>query len=167
MKQIQDLCNKKKDLVKAIKSCSDENKYSALVCLMDNLKKRRQVLRSAEHSRKKRWPRKHLLKCLFKDPFKAAKEVKTTKMEKETRVPKSVLNKYMQKVSLDPDMTLNLGELEGLADIKVNNDKFNSDKFKISELFLVVKKRNTSQPSPNQTLYKVYKKCTKIKNYIF
>ena len=54
LKQIKDICKKIKDLVKAMKTCSDEHKYGALVCLMDKMKKRRRVLRYAEHSRKRR-----------------------------------------------------------------------------------------------------------------
>ena len=49
----------------------------------------------------------------------------------------------------------------------MNTVKFNSEKFKISELSQVVKKRNASQSGPNQIPYKVYKKCLKIMNYIF
>ena len=65
LKQIKDVCNKTKDLAKAMKSCTDENDYGALVCLMDELKKRRRVLRSAKHSRKRRLHRKQLQHCFF------------------------------------------------------------------------------------------------------
>ena len=58
LKQIKDIRNIIKDLAKAMKSYSDVNKHGALVCLMDELKKRRQVLRFAEDSRKRRWRRK-------------------------------------------------------------------------------------------------------------
>ena len=74
VKQVNNVLNKIKDLAKAMKSCSDESRYGALVCLMGELKKRRQVLKSAEHSRKKRWHRKQLQDCFFKDPFKTAKK---------------------------------------------------------------------------------------------
>ena len=44
---------------------------------------------------------------------------------------------------------------------------FSSDKFKTSDLYQVVKKkRNASQPGPNQIPYKVYKKCPKLRNYL-
>ena len=83
-------------------------------------------------------------------------------------VPKSVLNEYIEKVALDPDRTVPLGELDGLDDISMNIGKFNSEKLKINELSQVVrKKRNTSQPGPNQIPDKVYKKCPRIMNYIF
>ena len=88
LKQIKGVCNKIKDLAKAMTSCLDENKYGALVCLMDELKKRRRVLRSGEHSRKRRWHRKQLQHCFFKDPFKIAKEVITPKVKSEPMVPK-------------------------------------------------------------------------------
>ena len=150
-----------------MKSCSDENEYGALVCLMDKLKKRRRVLRSAEHSRKRRWRRKQLQNCFFKDPFKTANEVTTPKVKSEPKFPKSVLNGFTQKVASDPDRTT-LGDLDGLDDISMNIGKFNSEKFRISELSQVVKKkRNVSQPGPNQIPYKVYKKCPRIMNYIF
>ena len=74
LKQMKDVCNHIKDLVKAMKSCSDENEYGALICLMDELKKRRRVLKSAEHSRKRRWCRKQLQYCFLKDLFETAKE---------------------------------------------------------------------------------------------
>ena len=139
-----------------MKSCSDDNEYGALVILMEELKKRRRVLMSVEHSRKKRWRRKQLQRCFFEDPFKAAKEVITPKVKSEPKVPKSVLNKFIQKVASDPNRTVPLGDLDGLDDISMNICKFNSEKFKISELSKVVKeKRNASQPGPNQIPYKV------------
>lgn len=52
LEQITDVCNKIKDLAKVMKSRLYENKYEVIVCLMNELKKRMQVLRSAEHSRK-------------------------------------------------------------------------------------------------------------------
>ena len=52
LKQRKYVRNKIKDLAKAMKRCSDENEYGALVCLTDELKKRRRVLRSAEHLQK-------------------------------------------------------------------------------------------------------------------
>ena len=58
-----------------MRSCSDQNKYRALVCLMVELKEGIQVLRSPEHSRKRRWRRKQLQHYFFKNPFKAAKKV--------------------------------------------------------------------------------------------
>ena len=50
LEQIKDVRHKIKDLVKAMKSCSYENEYEVIVCLMNVLKKRKQVLRFAEHS---------------------------------------------------------------------------------------------------------------------
>ena len=43
-----------------------------------------------------------------------------------------------------PDRTVPLGDLDGLDDISVNIGKLNSEKFKISELSQVVKKRKAS-----------------------
>ena len=156
MKQIKDVRNIIKDLAKAMKSYSDVNKHGALVCLMDELKKRRQVLRFAEDSRKRRWRRK------------PAKEVITPKVKSQSKLPKSVLNEFIQKVASNPDRTLPLWDLDGLDDISMNIGKFNSQKSKISELSQVVeKKKNASQPDPNQVPYRVYKKCSRIMNYKF
>ena len=156
MKQIKDVRNIIKDLAKAMKSYSDVNKHGALVCLMDELKKRRRVLRSAEDSRKRRWRRK------------PAKEVITPKVKSQSKLPKSVLNEFIQKVASNPDRTLPLWDLDGLDDISMNIGKFNSQKSKISELSQVVeKKKNASQPDPNQVPYRVYKKCSRIMNYKF
>ena len=88
-------------------------------------------------------------------------------MKSEPKVPKSVLNEFIQKVASDPDRTVPLGDLDGLDDISMNIGKLNSEKFKISELSQVVKKKNASQPGLNQILYKVYKKCPRIMNYVF
>ena len=168
LKQIKDVRNQIKDLARTMKVCSEEDKYTALVELMEELKKKRRILRAAEHSRKKRWHRKQVQRRFFQDPFKAAKEVLSPKVKSEPKVPKSVLNKYIQKVRQDPERTIPLGELEGLPDIDANMASFNSDKFKTSDLYQVVKKkRNASQPGPNQIPYKVYKKCPKLRNYLF
>ena len=154
MKQIKDVRNIIKDLAKAMKSYSDVNKHGALVCLMDELKKRRRVLRFAEDSRKRRWRRK------------PAKEVITPKVKSESKLPKSVLNEFIQKVASNPDRTVPLWDLDGLDDISMNIGKFNSEKSKISELSQVVKKkRNASQPDPNQVPYRVCKKCSRIMNF--
>ena len=92
----------------------------------------------------------------------------TPKVKSEPKVPKSVLNEFIQRVASGLDRTVPLGDLDGLDDISMNIGKFNSEKFKISKLPQVVKKkRNASQPSHNQIPYKVYKKCPRILNYIF
>ena len=125
------------------------------------------VLRSAEDSRKRRWRRKQLQHCFFEVLFKTAKEVITPKVKSESKVQKSVLNEFIQKIASGPDRTVPLGNLYGLYDISMNIGKFNSGTFKNSELSQIVKKkRNASQPSPKHILYKVYKKCPKIMNYI-
>ena len=153
LKHVKDILSKIKNLVNAMKSCSDENKYGMLVCLKDELKKRRQVFRSAEHSRKRRWCRKQLQHCFFKDPFKTAKEVITPKVKSEPKVPKSVFNEFIQKAASDQDKTVPLGDLDGLDDISINIHKFNSEKFKISKLSqMAKKKRNASQLGLNQIL---------------
>ena len=92
----------------------------------------------------------------------------TPKVKSEPKIPKSVLNEFIQKVASDPDRAVPPGDLDGLDDISMNVGKFNSEKFKLSERSHVVKKkRNVSQSGPNQTPYKVYKKCPRIMNYIF
>ena len=108
------------------------------------MKKGGQVLRCAEHSRKKRWHRKQLQHFFFKDPFKAAKGVIIPKVKNEPKVPKSVLDEYIQKVASDQDRTVHHEELNGLDDISLNIGKFDSEKFKISELSQVVKRREMS-----------------------
>lgn len=71
----------------------------------------------------------------------------------ESKFPKSVLNEYIQKLASNPDRKVPLEKLEGLADIRVNIDKFNSDNLKVSKLFDVVKKKkNTPQLGCNQIL---------------
>ena len=129
MKQIKDVRNIIKDLAKAMKSYSDVNKHGALVFLMDELKKRKRVLRSAKDSRKRRWHRK------------PAKEVITSKVKSESKVPKSVLNEFIQKIASDMDRTVLLGDLDGVDDISINIGKFSSKNSKISELFQVVKRK--------------------------
>ena len=168
LKKIKDVRNKIKDLVKAMNSCSGENEYRALFSLMDELKKRTLVLRSAEHSRKRRWRRKQLQHCFFKNLFKAGKNGITPKVKSKPKIPKSVLNEYNWKVVSDSDRTVLLGELDGLDDIAMNIGKFNSEKFKISELSWVVKKKkNVSQLGLNQIPCKVYKKFPRLMSYIY
>ena len=132
MKQIKDVCNKIKDLVKATEGCSDENGYGALVCLINNLKKGRQVLRSAEHSRNRRWCRKQLQHSFFKHLFKTAKDMIAPKVKSEPKVSKSMLNEFFQKVALNPNRTVPLRDLDGLDDFSMNIGMFN---FKISSKF--------------------------------
>ena len=58
--------------------------------------------------------------------------------------------------------------VDGIDDISMNIGKFNSEYSKISDLSQVVKKkRNISQPGPNQVPYRVYKKCSRSMNYKF
>ena len=132
---------------------ADEEKTSLKVC---------------EDSRKRKLRRKQLKHYFFKDPFKTGKEVITPKVKSEPKVPKSVLSEFIQKVVVGPNRTVSFRNLDGLDDISMNIGKFNSEKFKISEQSQVVKKkRNASQPVPNQMPYKVYKKSPRIMNYIF
>ena len=65
-------------------------------------------------------------------------------MKSESKVPKSVLNKFTQKVASDLDRTVLLGDLNGVDDISINIGKFNLKNSKISELFQIVKKREMS-----------------------
>ena len=90
------------------------------------------------------------------------------KVKNESKFLQSVLNEFIQKVTSGPDRTVPLRILDGLDDISMNIGKFNSEKFKISKLSLVVKKkRNASQSNPNQIPDKVYKRCPRVMNYIF
>ena len=89
-------------------------------------------------------------------------------MKSKPKVSKSVLNEFIQKVASDPNRIVHLGDLNGLDDITMNISKFSSENFKISKISqVVIKKRNASQPGPNQIPYKVYNKCHRIMNYIF
>ena len=65
-------------------------------------------------------------------------------MKSESKVPKSVLNEFTQKVASDLDRTVLLGDLDGVEDISINIGKFNLKNSKISALFQVVKKREMS-----------------------
>ena len=104
----------------------------------------------------------------FKDPFKSAKDVIKPKVKSKPKVSKSVLNEYIQKVASDPKRIVSLGELDGLDDILMNIGKFNSEKFKISELSQIfLKRRKASWPGPNQIPYKVYMKCPRVMNCLF
>ena len=106
--------------------------------------------------------------CFFKDPVNSKRIVITPKVKSEPKVSKSVLNEFIQKVASDLDRTVPLEDLDGSDNISLNIGKFNSEKFKISELSQVVKKkRNPSQLGLNQILYKVYKKCSRLMNYIY
>ena len=51
-------------------------------------------------------------------------EVITPKVRSSPKAPKLLLSQYNQKVASVPNSTVPIGELEGLADIRVNIDKF-------------------------------------------
>ena len=92
----------------------------------------------------------------------------TPKVKSGLSVPKSVLNEFIEKVASDANRIVPFEDLDELDEVPVNIGKFHLENFKISELSLVVKrKRNASQPGPNQIPCKVYKKCPRIMNYIF
>ena len=50
----------------------------------------------------------------------------TPKLKSQSKVPKSVLNEFIQKVASDLDRSVPLGDLDGLDDISMNVGEFNS-----------------------------------------
>lgn len=67
------------------------------------------------------------------------------KVKSEPKVTQTVLNEYNQKVASEPDRTVPLGDLDGLHDTEIKS----SEKYKISELSLVVKHPGTSVSARN------------------
>ena len=78
----------------------------------------------------------------------------TPKVKSESKLPKSVLNEFIQKVPSDPDRAVPLWDLDGLDDISMNISKFNSEKSKISEVSQVVKKKGEMPLSRALTKYR-------------
>ena len=154
---------------KKLKSAVDEEEELGYMCILDDLKGQRRKLVKSEHSRKRRWKRKHCRSKFYRDPFGVAKEVMEPKGKSvPLDVSKEVLDQYVKTVASDELRDVDLAPLEGLNDILVPEVPFKEGQFP-KALFeqILKKKRNKSKPGPNKIPYKVYKKCPKLASYLY
>jgi hypothetical protein len=133
----------------------------------DDLRDKLKALRKKEGSRKRRWRRAKARGQFLKDPFKVSKDLLSPKDKTPLNVDKSVIDSYVNEVASDPGRKVELGELNGLPEVRVVKE-FNTNKFKFGQLKAIIRKtRNSSAPGPNKIPYKVYKKCPKITYFLF
>ena len=138
-------------------------------CVLDDLKERRRKVRSSVNARKRRSSRRKLKRSFLDNPFQAAKDMLSPKVPTQLKVPKAVLDEYVQKVASDPEREKELGEVPGfgLLDAVLPKVDLNKRPFTASQLDTTLKhKKSRSRPGPNQIPYKVYKKCSKLKGYL-
>ena len=167
--KIKEVRGKINQVGKKMKAAVNEEEELGFLCILDELKEERKKLVKAEHSRKRRWKRKHCRGKFYRDPFGVAREVLEPK---EKSVPldvsKEVLDQYVEEVSKDDLRDVDLTPLEGLNDILMPEFPFQKGQFPRS-LFdqLLKRKRNKSSPGPNKIPYKVYKKCPNLATYLY
>ena len=138
-------------------------------CILDDLKERRKKVRRAVNARKRRSDRRKLKRSFFDNPFQAAKDMLSPKVQTQLNVPKAALDEYVREVASDPEREKELGELPGfgLLDPHCPVVDLNKRPFTSSQLNSTLKrKKSKSRPGPNQIPYKVYKKCSKLREYL-
>ena len=137
--------------------------------VLDDLKERRKKVRRSVNARKRRSDRRKLKRSFNDNPFQAAKDMLSPKVPTQLNVPKAVLEEYMRKVASDPEREKELGDVPGfgLLDAVLPKVDLNKRPFTASQLDTTLKhKKSRSRPGPNQIPYKVYKKCSKLKEYL-
>ena len=131
------------------------------------IEKKRQ-LRRAENGRKRRWRRRKAQKKFWRDPYKASKDILSDKVHVPLNVDKEVIDDYVKRVASDPLRDAELGVLEGLPDVSSPVVDFDTSRFSFADFNQVVRsRRNGSKPGPNKIPYKVYKKCSKIRGFLY
>ena len=154
-------------LVRRLKVAPQTEKYGIEVALEEE-KSRRNRVRKAENGRKRRAERRKLRKSFYQNPFKASKEMVSPRVPTQLKVSKETLDEYVRGVASDPDREVELSELPGLPDIPALTFQLNTRPFTLPQLEATLKrKKSTSRPGPNQIPYKVYKKCPRLKEYLF
>ena len=109
---------------------------------MDDLRESRRKLVKSEHSRKKRWKRKHCRGKFYRDPFGVGREILDAKGKPvQLDVNKEVLDDYVSKVASDPLRDVDLTPLEGLEDVLVPEVTFPEGQFSKALFDRVLKKK--------------------------
>ena len=117
---------------------------------------------------KKRWKIRHSSKAFNKIPYETDKNVLDPKCEVKLKCNKIALDKFESNTLADPFYQQPLPPLKGLPSSPVPNFNFNSSNLKSNDFLTILRsKRSASSPGINMITYKVYKKCPKIRSYLF
>ena len=104
----------------------------------------------------------------MRDPFKYTKKLFTAKTSGKLSISKDVLDDYLEKTYSDNDRDKELPYMTGLVRPTQPGVPFELGPLKINELENFLKKaRSASAPGPNGIPYRVYKKCPKIRKWLF
>ena len=157
-----------KNLTKLARNCDNDEERGGLLLVRSELIDKKRQLRRAENSRKRRWRRRKAQKRFWNDPYKASKEILSDKVHVPLNVEKEVIDDYVRNVASDPLRDVDLGVLEGLPEAARPTVDFDNSRFSFAEFNQVVRRRRTaSKPGPNKIPYKVYKKCIKIRGFLY
>ena len=166
--KIGQLISHKLSILEQISLACTTFEESALRNILKKLKQQLKIARRAENSRKRRWKRKKARQSFFKNPFEAAKNVLSPKVEGQLRVEKIILDDFLTSVLSDQDQQTPLGMLDGLRELPLPGVALKASRLKETDFEdIVSKRRNASAPGPNKVPYKVYKKCNHIRKYLF
>ena len=162
------LIKEKNLLLAQIKSSPFLEQKKALDHLLLHVRSKIRSLRKAEKSRKRRWLLKKARNDFKRNPYKAGKSLLDPKCFVSLKVDQANLDQYKASSLNDQSYNVPLGRLEGLLAQLQLIKMFKKGCFSYGDfLSLLSSCRNASAPGLNGSPYKVYRKCFKLREYIF
>ena len=161
------LVETKNDLLTQIDLCCNPQEQVGLRALLEETRLDLRKLRRKENRRKRSFLRKQQRRRFKTNPYKCGKDLLKPRNFTRLSLPTEKLDEILKSLHSDPDKDTPLPHLDGLPDPPPVNVKFDTSPFSTEEFNAVIRsRRNGSRPGPNQTPYKVYKKCPDIAKYL-
>ena len=161
------LVNEKNDLLKQLEFC-DVTQSHGLHDLLMRCREKLRKLRRIERKRSNRWKYRQAARRFRSNPYEAGKSVLDPPSSFTLNISKEALDVHKSSVASDPLRTVPLQPLDGLPSITKPKHSFPTGFFKERDFEKVVlSRRNGSAPGLNMISYRVYKKCTSIRRFLY
>ena len=162
------LVKEKNALLAKISLTADPLQVAALKHLLIPIQEKIKSLRRSEKHRKKRWLFKKSQKAFKSDPYQAGKNLLDPRSNVSLTVDQATLDHYKKNIVKDEHRDITLEAFDGLPDNPVLKSPFSSKSFSREQFVQVINsRRNKSAPGLNRIPYKVYKKCEKIRSFLY
>ena len=136
--------------------------------LRDQTRQKLSSLRRAEYQRRKRKERERQRKAFFKNPYQFTKGLFAQSKNGELQVPKEVLEENLKKTYSDESRSRPMPDIEGLVRPTRPGTEFDTAEPRLAEVDrFIMRARSVAAPGPNGVPYKVYKKCEKLRKYLW
>ena len=162
------LIQEKNKIQSKISLSGNPMEITALKDLLLPIREKIKSFRRAEKHRKKRWLFKRAQQSFKTDPYSAGKNLLDPRSSIGLSVDQEVLDHHKSNIVQDEQRNTILNAFEGLPEEPIVHTPFSTSSFSEKEFLNIVHtRRNKSSPGLNQIPYKVYKKCTQVRSFLF